>query len=320
LPVDERLLLAHRRYEDAAAGYSEEFLQPTLGGGRTVAVLARPLGPAQPVGWVILHSFGLEQMHLSRLDVVVARSLAAAGFPVLRFHGQGYGDSERMAEPIGLASHLADATDAVALMAEQDGVERVGVLGARFGGTVAALVADRERLAFMGLWEPMARGSHYMRDILRSRVFAEMVGKSDEAGASQMDELRAELAGQGWSDIKGLLLTSETNDAIAAVDLSKDLEHFNGHALVVGVSRTGKPSPGLSKLTQRLADLGATCSVVTLQDTLAAQFGQFHFQTTDGGRAKVDTQYELNEQIAEATSRWATEVVQASPALQGGLP
>ncbi len=285
-----------------------------------MAVLARPLGPTHPVGWVILHSFGLEQMHLSRLDVVVARSLAAAGFPVLRFHGQGYGDSERMTEPIGLASHLADAADAVALMAEQDGVERVGVLGARFGGTVAALVADRERLPFMGLWEPMARGSHYMRDVLRSRVFSEMVGRTDEAGASQMEELRAELAAQGWSDIKGFLLTREANEAIAAVDLSKDLGRFDGRALVVGVSRTGKPSAGLSKLTQRLADLGATCSLVMLQDLLAAQFGSFHFQTTDGGRAKVDTQYDLNARIAETTSRWAIEVFEGSPALKGGRP
>ena len=320
MPVDERLLLAHRRFEDAAAGYSEEFVQPVIGGARTVAVLARPLGPAHPVGWVILHSFGLEQMHLSRLDVIVARTMAAAGFPVLRFHGQGYGDSERTAEPIGLTSHLADATDAVALMAGRDGVERVGVLGARFGGTVAALVADRERLPFMSLWEPMARGSQYMRDVLRTRVFAEMVGKSEEAGASQMEQLRAELADQGWSDIKGFLLTREANEEIAAVDLSKDLGHFGGRALVVGVSRTGKPSAGLSKLTQRLDDLGATCSLVMLQDLLAVQFGSFHFQTTDGGRAKVDTQYELNAQIAQATTRWAVEALYASPALQGGRP
>lgn len=320
MPVDERLLLAHRRYEDAAAGISEEFLQPKIGAGRTVAVLARPLGHAHPIGWVILHSFGLEQMHLSRLDVVAARSLAAAGFPVLRFHGQGYGDSERMTEPIGLASHLADAADAVALMADQEGIERVGVLGARFGGTVAALVADRERLPFMGLWEPMARGSQYMRDVLRARVFADMVGKTDEAGASQMDGLRSELATQGWSDIKGFLLTREANDEISAVDLAKDLQQFSGRALVIGVSRTGKASAGISKLAQRLTDLGATCSLVTLQDTLAAQFGQFHFQTTDGGRAKVDTQYDLNEQIAQSTSQWAIEILEGSAALHGGRP
>src|SRR5205807_1730181 len=127
---------------------------------------------------------GLEQMHLSRLDVVVARALAAAGFPVLRFHGQGYGDSEGTDEHIGLASHLADATDAIRLLSGQPGVERVGVLGARFGGTVAALAAEREGLGLMGLWEPMERGSQCLRDFLRARGFAELVGQVEESGAA----------------------------------------------------------------------------------------------------------------------------------------
>ena len=34
--------------------------------------------------------------------------------------------------------------------------------------------------------------------------------------------------------------------------------------------------------------------------------------------AKVDTQYDLNAQIVDATSRWALEILEASPALQSG--
>src|SRR5207302_10678278 len=128
MPVDEGLLLRHRSFEDASTGFTEAFLQPTIGSGRTVAVLSRPMGSAFPVGWVILHSFGLEQMHLSRLDVVVARALAAAGFPGLRLHGQGYGDSEGTDEHSGRGSRLADGTDAIRLLSGQPGVERVGVV------------------------------------------------------------------------------------------------------------------------------------------------------------------------------------------------
>ena len=49
-------------------------------------------------------SFAMEQIHLGRMEVVMARVLAAAGFPVLRYHGQGYGDSqaEGAASEIGL--------------------------------------------------------------------------------------------------------------------------------------------------------------------------------------------------------------------------
>jgi uncharacterized protein len=308
MPVDEGLLLRHRSFEDVSTGITEEFLQLAIGSGRTVAVLSRPMGTARPVGWVILHSFGLEQMHLSRLDVVVARVLAAAGFPVLRFHGQGYGDSERTDEPIGLASHLADATDAIRLLGAQPGIDRVGVLGARFGGTVAALVADREGLKLMGLWEPMERGSQYLRDFLRARVFAEMVGPSDDRASAGMQELRAELASQGWSDIKGIRLSREASEDIGAVDLTRDLTRFSGHALLLGVSRSGKPSAGMRRLEERLTVLGARCTVRSLDDHLAAQFGQFHFQTTDGGRGKIDTQYDLNQRIATDTAAWALAV------------
>src|SRR3989442_15031247 len=121
----------HGRYEDRQAGISEEFLQPVLGGERTVAVLSRPLGQSSSVGWVVCHSFGMEQIHLGRLDVLAARALAAAGFPVLRFHGQGYGDSEKGADAIGLSSHLAENADAVRLLQEEEGVGGVGALGAR---------------------------------------------------------------------------------------------------------------------------------------------------------------------------------------------
>src|SRR2546422_10699076 len=123
--IDLEMLQQHHLFEDTAAGYSEEFIQPRLGLGNTVAVLSRPLGPSASLGWVICHSFGMEQIHLNRMDVIAARALASAGFPVLRFAGQGYGDSEHGMEVAGLSSHLAESRDAVELMRRQ-GVEEVG--------------------------------------------------------------------------------------------------------------------------------------------------------------------------------------------------
>ena len=57
-----------------------------------------------------------------------------------------------------------------------------------------------------------------MRDLLRARVFAEMVGKTARKSGSLADRgapFRARLT-QGWSDIKGFLLTREANDEISA--------------------------------------------------------------------------------------------------------
>src|SRR6266508_2132301 len=73
--IDLDLLQQHRRFEDPVAGYSETFIQPRLGGGATVGVLSRPLGPSAGTGWVICHSFGIEQVHLGRMDVIAARAM-----------------------------------------------------------------------------------------------------------------------------------------------------------------------------------------------------------------------------------------------------
>jgi alpha/beta superfamily hydrolase len=302
--TDVALLVSHRQYEDKRTGITEEFLQPTLQGVRTVAVLSRPLGPARPVGWVICHSLALEQVHLARMEVVAARTLAAAGFPVLRYHGRGYGDSEG-GEDIGLGTHLADATEALELMRTIGGAERIGILGARFGGAVAALVADRQDLDLLGMWEPVTRGQQFMRDFLRARVFSEMADQLQPEGASGMDRIREELDAQGWADIKGFPLTRRAHDEIEQLDLTSDLTRFHGSALVVSVSKSGKPGPGLTKLADHLRSLGATCLVEAVHDPTAAQLGQFHFQTIQGGRAKRDTQFELDRSVADATRRWS---------------
>src|SRR5438128_4485746 len=143
MPLNEELVRLYRSFEDPEAGVREEFHQPRLGPGRTVAVLSRPTGSSSSVGWVLCHSFGIEQVNLHRLEVLTARAMAAAGFPVLRFHVQGYGDAERRGEPVDVQWHLDGAGDAVALVRELDGVSRVGILGARFGAMVAALTAHR---------------------------------------------------------------------------------------------------------------------------------------------------------------------------------
>jgi alpha/beta superfamily hydrolase len=303
--VDVDLLRRHSRFESAEEGFSEEFLQPTLGLGRTVAVLARPLGPPHPTGYVICHSLGMEQIHLGRLDVIAARALAAAGFPVLRFHGQGYGDSESSMEVIGLSSHSAEADDAVALMAEQEGVERVGLLGARFGATVAALAADRAGVPLMAVWDPIVRGGTYMRDLLRSELLSEMVSGNADGGTSAMSRLREELSANGSVDIKGFRLSRAAHDEVASIDLTRDLKRFAGSSLLVSPSRTERVSPTIAKLSEKLTALGGACEVRLVQDPFAAQFGQYRFQTVDGGRGKRDVQLELNESIAATTVEWA---------------
>ncbi|MGQ0670785.1 MAG: hypothetical protein ACT4PO_14130 [Actinomycetota bacterium] len=300
--MDRSFLERHRSWEDREAGIGEEFLLPEIGGARTVAVLTRPLGEAHDTGWVVCHSFGGEQMHLSRLEVMVARGLAAAGFPVLRFHGQGYGDSERDAGDVGLASHLADASDAVELMRTQPGVGSVGVLGALFGGTVAALVADRLELPSMALWEPACRGDQYIRRLLRSRVFSEMVEPGEDAQSESgvsMEQLKMDLETKGWADLNGFPLTGRAAREIAVVDLAKDLVRFRGNALVIAVSRSGREGRGISAIAGRLRELGADSHLSTVADPFAGHLGRFHYSKG------IDSIFRLATAMVRETVAWA---------------
>jgi hypothetical protein len=301
MPIDFEKLAQHRAHVDVASGLQEEFVEPTLAGVKTVGVMARPVGEVLPVGWVVCHSFGLEQMNLDRVDVTVARGLAASGFPVLRFHAPGYGDSARRGSPVDHASHVEATIEAVALMARQPGVERVGVLGARFGGMVAALVADSAGLPLLAMWQPFMRGSAFIRDSMQTAFLTEMLEK---ARGSQ-GGLEADLAGKGWADVSGFVLSREAFDAVSAVDLATDVTRFAGNALVVGVSRTGAMPAEAAKVAGHIRSLGATCEEAAVKDKWAQLFGQHQFRSLPGGETEIDTQYEVSRAIAETAARWA---------------
>jgi pimeloyl-ACP methyl ester carboxylesterase len=302
MPINETALTSLRVFEDRDDGFSEEFLSPRIGGASTLAALTRPIENASSTGWVVCHSFGLEQLHLTRLEAQLARALAGRGFPVLRYHGQGYGDSERGMEEISLSSHLADAADAVDLMAAVEGVDRVGLIGIRFGAAVAAVVAERKGLPFMVLVDPPARGSQYMRDFLWTGVFAKMLGRQD--GEDPSKRVLAELEAKGFADVKGFPLSRRAFEEISAFDLTKELVRFRGAALIAAITRAGKPGPGVSKLAAHLRSLGADCSVEVLTDKYAAEFGQYHFRFLEATGAKRDMRLELDEDILRATVDW----------------
>jgi pimeloyl-ACP methyl ester carboxylesterase len=308
--LDVEALYRHRKHEDNRLGIEEEFLVPEIGAGRTVAVLTRPLGPSGPVGWVVCHAFGIEQIHLERLDVLAARALAAAGFPTLRFHGQGYGDSDLEMDAISLTSHRNEARDAVDLLRDEAGVEQVGVAGARLGGTVAAMVAEELSLPFLVMWEPVVNGSQYVSELVRSHALFTLMSDGGDV-QTVMRGVREDLATQGWADVKGFRLTRAATEDIGAVDLTSAISTFSGASLLMALTRTGKPSRSLSGLAQKLASMGPSTFEV-LQDPVAPGFGQFRWHAADGGRSKKDTQLELNERMVAMTAEWAASRYSAS--------
>ena len=311
--IDLRLLERYQRYEDPRSGISEEFLRPTIGGAGTVAVLSRPLGSTEDLGFVVCPSFGSEHTQMDGLEVRVARTLAAAGFPVLRYHGQGYGDSEGPREHVGASSHLADAADAVGVMAERGGVGRVATVGGLFGASVAALTAERLSLPATAMWQPVTNGHRYAEQILRGVALWQMTEFRRTGEKAPLSVLREQLDATGV-DIRGFVFTKQAYDEIAAVDLMTDLVSFRGASLTLGVSRSEHLPPAATALVEHLRALGGVATHDVVRDKLVHPLGAYRYVGFADRHGRLDTQFVLNERIADATLTWARTQAHATEA------
>ena len=296
-------LSALRRYEDAESGLFEEFAERRLGPGGAFALLAGPLAERRALAWAICPTIGPEQGTLRRLEARVARRLAATGFEVARIRP----DLHPLHGEISLPTRLAELEEAVDLLRAR-GAGGVGLVGTLFGGTVAALLAERLEVAALALVEPAVRGRQYARELLRREAVANLM--ADEEGDGDAEGPRRELAATGSASIRGLQLTTEAHDAISAVDLTRELRSFAGSSLLVGISPSGEPSPGLRKLRDRLAELSGDVTVAGIADPLYAPLGEYYYR--DAGLLRLDTRLELDGRVADAVAGWALDRAAAS--------
>ena len=289
MALDYQALTRLRRYEDPEAGIFEEFSERRLGPGRALALLSGPLGEVRSPGWVVCPTIGFEHGNLRRMEAIVARRLSAAGFPVLRIRP----DTSPLHGEVALPLRIAEVEEAVELLGGS-----TGLIGVLFGGTVAALVAERLGATDLALIEPVTRGRQHARELVRREAVAKLMGPEEGDGAGPMQELST----TGHVYIRGLKLTHEAFEAISAVNLATDLRTFDGRSLLIGISPSGTPSPGLRKLHEHLEGLGGDVTLETIEDPLYAPLGDYYYR--DAGLLRIDTRLEVDRRVAEALARW----------------
>jgi len=198
-----------------------------LGGSeRLFACCHLPTGPSRDLGVVvcspILCDFGANY----RREVSVARRLAAAGVPVLRYHPRGTGHSDGARTDLTLDSLVADATTVLDQARDRLGVDRLAVLATRFSA-LAAAEASRGTATPLALWEPVTRPRAYVRAGLRARAVARL------ASAGEPEEPEDELARQGWLDVLGIPVGRGLYDTPAGRTLAAALAGEDRPLLVV---------------------------------------------------------------------------------------
>ncbi len=301
--IDEALLERRGTFVDERLRIEERFVPLELTGGSTLGVLSTPIEPQLRTGWVVCHSFGPEHLYLNATEVVIARALAAAGFPVLRFHAQGYGDSEHVEATPRPSTHLRDAHDAVVRFHEIADVDSVGTLGCRFGATVASLVADEAGLKAVAAIDPVVSGPRYVKTLLRASVFESATG-GDGATRTSMEDLRHALASGDPVNVRGFGLRQEAVTELEALDLAGDLRRFSGAALVVQVSRGERPQRDQVGLVDALRSMGAETRFVVVSDPMAGLFGDHHFRAV-GEDVVSDALVGLHRSLADEVVEWA---------------
>ncbi len=308
MAIDDKRMSELRRYEDVSSGVAEEFLEERIGPGRALGLLSSPLGEQRSTGWVIVPSIGPEHGNLRRLETLLARSLAAAGFPTLRIRPDLHPTRGALGE-IDLSTRIVEADEAAAVMADLPGVDEIGMAGMLFGGTVAALVADRLGIAGLALVEPITRGKRYARETVRRQAIAELMASNEDDAPRELEDAGPvsrpleELAANGSTTIRGLRLTQEQFELVSAIDLERDLVGFRGRSLLVALSPSGAASPGLRKLAAKLEALEGSVTVEPLEDPLPAPFGEYYYR--NAGPVRIDTRLELDQRIAALVTSWA---------------
>jgi pimeloyl-ACP methyl ester carboxylesterase len=298
-------LMRMREFEAPSAGIREEFMTPKIAGSRSVAILSTPLGHASSMGWVICHSFGLEQIYFQALETPLARQLAGDGFPVLRFHGQGYGDSDGYSDTISLHSHVRGVEDAVRILMESARVEMVGLIGARFGATVAVLAADSTSASRLVLWDPIVNGTTYTRYLSQLSAIGRVLtsGPDRNGGTHSVDILERD----GVLDVLGFPLHRAVFEEIHGVDLLKEPLAFRGAALILQVSRAATLTSSLVQLRDQMNGWGASARLEVVADPEAIGFGQPRFMPQ--GRAKrKDSQQSLAKRLIGRTASWCGSI------------
>lgn len=233
---------------------------------RLFGILHQPVGTPSGAAWVFCHPFAEEKLWAQRVYVSFARMLAARGAWVLRFDAMGNGDSEGPFSAASVETMLSDIDCAISLLERSSGIAQdVGLLGLRFGATLAALAAERSpKVGKLVLWEPVVDGGKYMQEMLRinlttqSAVYKE-IRHNREALVRMMRE-------GATVNIDGYELAYPCYEQAAAINLKEGCKRFSGPSLIVQVGKDGQP------LHSDLKALQETYPVADLQGVVEEPF------------------------------------------------
>lgn len=166
---------------------------------RVFTTLYRPLGATRNLGVVLCAPPFHEYVHSHRAYRHLAEKLATAGIAVARFDYSGLGcSSDDLFAPQLIDTWVSDIVAQAELLSTSAGITQLGLFGFRFGATLAAMAAEKLSPRALAVWNPIASGKSYARELQAIAKFSEVPPEPD----------------QGFLECAGFAVTPETLEAI----------------------------------------------------------------------------------------------------------
>jgi alpha/beta superfamily hydrolase len=204
-------------------------------------------------GIVLCAPFAEEKVRTLRIFVSFARALASIGIAALCFDYYGDGDSEGDFETTPFDDRLIDIKAAVGFLKEKTSVEKVGLMGLRWGATLTALTAEEMSPDFLILWEPIVNCSKYFYDLLRTNLASQML--IDGKVKKTRDVLIKELEDGKSVSVEGYSLRSEFFFRARETGLIDKKFEYSGKTCIIKITKNiSRIRPELEKLKEAFTD------------------------------------------------------------------
>lgn len=238
---------------DHDAGIREEMGFIGAGSERLSATTHLPLGPVIG-GLVMCQSICVDVIRNYRIEVLAARTLAAHGVAVQRFHYRGTGNSDGRTEDMTFDAMVDDTLEALAHLRRHCPDAPVALMGTRFGAVVAAAAAARVPGAPLLLFEPTVALARFFKEGFRARIAEALAGASDRrlTASSLVDDMRREGSVELLGQTIGISLYDSAQDRTVAGCVGADPRDV----LLVQLGQSGNLRPDYARLAAELTERG----------------------------------------------------------------
>lgn len=228
----------------------------TSAGASDEQVLVFSYVPARdPIGTVVVCPSILGDFLANyRREVMLARSLAAAGMAVLRFHYRGTGNSEGDPARLTLETMATDTRRMTEVLAGGFPAVPIGFVGTRWGALSAATAAADHAGAPLVLCEPLTALGRFFDDAMQSRAMSAIATGKSVKSARQISEL---LDRDGYADIVGNVVHRALYDSTVGADAVALLSAGPHHPRLLVQFGGRDLRPAHRKLDKQFADSGS---------------------------------------------------------------